>query len=236
MKKLFLVLSVGLLFLSGCVQHESIVETNPIGKVYEDSITIRNMKLPLPEGKWAVVGRGSAYSNNYEEIVLNKIVDNRIHAAVFIVRDSPTNSYTGYNPSKNLNREDILHVAAEKDSGRGQDGWYINHIRLGFSGSLSKANKESLQYIKDHKLTVPGNFIEVGHILTGKYVGKKYLKYSLYLNPEIEGLKPAQSPEWGSSDWNILKINNYPEKVAYVENLKEDGGVFHNKLKKAFGD
>lgn len=221
---------------SGCVQHSNFIETNPIGKVYEDAITLREMTLPLPEGKWVVVGRGPSDSGNYLQLCLNKVVDDQIHAAIFIIRDSATTEYTGYKPIKAFKRDDILYSTSKKKmSGRGQDGWYINHIRLSFSGTKTRANKEALQYIKDNKLVLPGNFIMTSHVFTGTSNTSKFLRYSVYINPDLEGIRPTSEADWAASEWNILKINKHPEKLEYIEKTKEEGAAFHQKLKAAFG-
>lgn len=153
-----------------------------------------------------------------------------------IRRDSQSNSYSGYQHSKLLKREDILYVVSNSNrKGEAQDGWAINHIRLSFGNKLSQANKEVYQHIINNKLVMPGNLIQTHHRFTGASIKKKFLTYSIYINPEVNGFAPPRNAEWASSDWDILKINGDPQKVAYIDKFKEEGAVFHKKLKKAFG-
>lgn len=110
----------------------------------------------------------------------------------------------------------------------------INHIRISFDEKASQANKEAYKYIIDNKLVMPGNFILTYHRFTGASIKSKFLEYSIYVNPEVDGFDPPTNSEWASSDWNTLKINSDPKKVAYIEKLKKEGAVFHQKLKEAF--
>ncbi len=230
-----LVLALLAISISSCVHYVNPIDSNPIGRKYTNSINIRNMELPLPEGEWEVIGRGYADNHNFIEIILEKDIDNKPHSAIYIARDSGSNIFNGYLPSKYLERTNIHHVVSNNNErGGAQDGWCINHFRLSFSENSSKANKEAYKHIIDKKLVMPGNVILVRHRFTGAYIKQKFLLYSLYLNPEAEGFDPPRSCEWASSEWNPLKINSDPRKVAYIEKLKEEGVTFHEKLKQAF--
>jgi len=234
--KFLLLISLLTLLTSSCVPYINPIETNPLGKTYQGSVNFRNMVLPLPEGEWKVVGRGYSNDDNYVELCLWKAIGNKPHSVIFIKRDSLSNSFSGYVSSNDLKRENIHHVVSNSNQrGEAQDGWLINHIRISFNKKSTQANKESYQYIIDNKLVMPGNFIQTYHHFTGANIKKKFLTYSIHVNPEVEGFAPPIDSEWASSDWNPLKINSDPKKVAYIEKLKEEGAVFHQKLKEAFG-
>lgn len=237
MKGKFFFLIILLTFLiSSCVHTINPIETNPLGKTYRDSINFRNMDLPLPEGEWKVIGRGYSNDNNYVELILGKEIGNKLHCLIYIERDSLSNSFSGYIPNKTLKRKNMLHVVSYANQRcEAQEGWAINHIRLSFGEKISQANKETHKYIIDNKLVMPGNFISTYHYFKGANIKKKLLKYIIYVNPEVEGFAPPTNAEWASSDWNALRINSDPSKVAYIGKLKEDGMVFHQKLKQAFG-
>ncbi len=236
--KLLLVISFLLFICSGCVAQKNFIETNPIDKVYKNSINVLDMELPLPEGEWKVVGRGLGYKSMFTEIFLVKTIGNNPHSIIEINRDSWHNTaHAGYIPNTYLKRENIHHVVVNKNKrSEARDGWVINHIRMGFNAKDTKPEKEAYKYLIDNKMIMPGNFIKSYHVFSGKYNKKKYLSYSIYINPEVDGFDPPKDAAWGSSDWHILKISNDPKKVAYIENLKKEGAVFHKKLREAFGD
>lgn len=223
-------------FFSGCVHQINPLESNPIGKSYQGTINLRGMDIPLPEGEWNVVGRSINREGKFVEVILEQDVDNKPIAVVSIIRDTSDNSYKWYT-RKELERKDMLHVVSNTNAKeRPLDGWSINHIRYSAPGSkASEANKQAFQHIVDQKLVLPGNFIRIRHFFAGAVNTSKFLGYSLFLNPEAEGISPPTNSEWASSDWNIVKINGHPEKVEYIENLKKEGAVFHQKLRVAFG-
>ncbi len=235
--KCLLLVCLGILILSGCISHIDHIETNPLGKKYQGTVTLRNMVLPLPEGEWEIVGRGYSKNGNYVQLCLERDKGNKPESIIVITRDSLANNYTGYTPHKVLNRRNMLYVVSNSNTKiKGIDGWYINHFRQGLGKFKNKpdAIQQAYQHIIDNKLIVPGNFIKTGHILTGKSRKNKYLRYDIFNNPEVEGLAPPQSSDWGSSDWHIARINADPKKVAYIEIIKEREGNLHQKLKEAF--
>lgn len=235
-KIIFLIALLFILF-SGCAHYPNPIKDNPLGKKYQNSVNLRNMELPLPEGEWTVIGRGYTPDHNYVQLILAKNIGNRHHSIVFITTNSGSNMYSGYFPCKELDRTNMLHVISNNNSSGGaQDGWYIDHVRIAFGKLITQANKESYEYIVDNKIVMPGNFIKTGHRFTGANIKSKYLTYSIFINPEVQGFDPPTNAEWPSSDWNILKINSDPKKVAFIKKLKEKGAVFHEKLKNAFGN
>lgn len=236
-RRVLLVISLFTFLFPSCVSYTNPIKENPIGQKYHGSINFRNMEIPLPKGEWTMVGRGYSDDDNYVQIALAKVIGNKPHSIVFMSRDSLKNSFSGYLPSKNLERKDIHYVVSNSNrKGEAQDGWCINHIRVSFGEKITKANKELYKYIVDNKLIMPGNFIQIHHRFTGKSIKKKFFSYNLYVNPEVEGFEPPTNAEWASSDWNTLKINSDPKKVAYIEKLKKEGAAFHQKLKAAFGE
>ncbi|MFW5500465.1 MULTISPECIES: hypothetical protein [unclassified Maridesulfovibrio] len=234
MKFRFLFLVSLMLLGAGCVSH-TVQEAYPVGKIYNDSIEFRGMSVPLPEGDWQVIGRGKADKRNFDELVLTVIKENKPGKALLIARDTAKNKYTGYWPNKYLQRTNILFTEVTQNTmGKPLDGWLINHIRPGFGKKDSEAVRDAYEYMTANKLVLPGNFIESRHILTGKRIKCRYLSYSYLINPETDGFEAPENAEWGASDWNVIKINGDPKKVAYIERFKKENAELHSKLRNAF--
>lgn len=230
--KLFATIMFITLF-SGCVTYVSLVDTNPVGKTYLDSILITDIDIPLPKGNWEVMGRGYMRDNNYFEILLFNTENKDI---IFIKRDTLTNTFRGYQPNKYLQRDDIHHsVVKNNNLLEAHDGWLINHYRLSIKPKKSQAAKESYDFIVKNNYALPGNYIQIFHHFTGdKKNPSKFLHYSHYVNPEAKGFDPPANANWKSSDWHPLKINNSPSKVEFIDELKKEGEIMHAKIKNAF--
>ena len=234
-KTIWVIIMCSFLFL-GCIKYISPVDMNPIGTKYIGTINLRGMDLPLPKGEWEVVGRSFYKNHKFVQIILEKDVGNKPDTIISINRDTRNNSYSGYSPSRTLKRTNMLYVVSNNNKNQeAQDGWYINHIRYASPGKkASDANKEAFQHIINNKLAMPGNFLKIKHRFTGSGNSKKFLTYTIYLNPEVHGFSPPTNSEWASSDWNILKINNDPEKVVFIEKIKHEQAKYHNSLRNAF--
>lgn len=221
---------------SGCVKYVNPVDLNPTGKKYVGTINVRNMELPLPEGEWEVVASCFLNNRNNFNVILEKDEDNRPHTIISIMRETLQNSYTGYLSHKDLKRKDMIYVVSINNKrGEGFDGWFINHLRYRLpNDQSSKAHRSMFQNFIDKKLVLPGNFVYISHLFGGAKPSNKILKYKIYLNPETRGFTPPSNSEWGSSDWNILKINNDPKKLAFIEEVKQEQSVFHEKLHTVF--
>lgn len=230
--------AIGLLVMlsSGCVKYISPVDLSPTGKKYVGTISVRNIELPLPEGEWEVVGSSFYRGRKYVQIILEKDLGNKPDTIIVINRDTLSNSYNGYTPSRALKRTDMLHVVSNNNKKqKAQDGWFINHMRYSAPNEkASDANRQSFKHLIDNKLVMPGNLIYAQHRFTGPNKQSKYLTYKIYFNPETRGFAPPANAEWASSDWNILKINNDPKKLAFIEKKKQEQSIFHEKLHTAF--
>ena len=236
MKKLIIAILLGLgLVMTGCVTPD-VKETVSLEKVYENSISLRNKTIPLPKGKWKVIGSGYQKDDAYFEVVLMKEIDEKqIDSFALIVTNSKHNKYNRYYPSKYCKRIDVHHVVVKNNKHRGtQDCWLINHYRMYVKPSRP-ALKEAYEYLTSNKYTLPKIMINSYHRFTGRYVNSKYLEVYYYFNPEVEGFEPPTITEWSTTSWNPLQINKYPKKVAYIERMKKECAILHDQIRDGFG-
>ncbi len=246
MRKNYMLFVIITFLLMSCIT-PGIKETNPIGKVYRDSINLWGRNIPLPEGEWKVIGRGSpsnmgrniyiAQQEIYFNIILLKESETKkVHSLLYITTESITNDSPGYTPVKYLNRKDVLHVVVKNNENLGaQDGWLINHYLMAIDFKRPAA-QEAYSYLLSNKITIPKIMIQTFHHFTGKYQKNRYLEVSCYLNPEIDGFESPNETNWGTSEWHPLRIDNDPKKKAYIERLKEEGTIMHEKIRVGFGD
>jgi len=235
---LFIIIAFPFLLMS-CIT-PGLKETNPVGKVYINSVQLDEKVIPLPEGEWKVIGRGgpsNSFQDPYFEILLLKEFENKkLHSLLAITTESMINSFNGYLRQTYLDRKDVLYSDIKNNNtGEAHDGWLINHIRSSLDVKRT-AYKEAYDYLVSNSYVVPKNVISIFHHFTGKYKKNKYLNVGYYLNPEIEGFEPPNEAEWASSDWHPLQINKDSKKVEYIERLKNEGTIMHEKIRIGFGD
>ena len=238
MKSNLLFLTVMAFLLTSCATTPGLKENNPIEKVYNNSIQLRNKTIPLPAGEWKVIGRATYGDNDaYFRIVLLKVTESKeMEASIIITTDTWQNEYIGYNRYKPCDRTDILHVEVKNNSrGGAQDCWAINHFKTSVNPK-NPAIKEAFKYLVSNKISMPTIMITTYHRFTGKHTKSKMMNMLYYVNPEAEGFDAPTMADWSTSDWHLLQINKYPKKVEYIERLKKEGAIMHEKIREGFGE
>jgi len=243
---LFIIIAFPFLIM-GCIK--GIKETNPVGKVYRDSIQLWGKNIPLPEGEWKVIGRGTQgdianktgpfdqQAPYFDIILLKEFETKKVHSIMRITTESMANNSPGYLPNEYLKRKDVHHVVVKNNLEKGaQDGWLINHFIIDLNIKISPSLEEAYNYLLSNKIVIPKLQIQTFHHFTGKYKKNRYLEVAYYINPEIEGFESPNETKWGSSEWHPLRINNDPKKMAFIEKLKNEGVIMHEKIRVGFGD
>ena len=236
MKLLKIIVMLMLLVQAGCANFTGKNEQYKIGSVYQDSIQIGAKSIPLPEGTWTVIATGVV--NEFRNICLLKEHQDKLFSYIWISGESPyKDAKYGYNRSENLDRKDMLYVVNnENRSGEAQDGWYINHVITHFNPSEKyKVYRDAGAYIKEKGYRISSNMVSVTHRLTGRLQKEKYLNVRYCYNPEVEGITTKSSDHWSTSEWHVMRIDQSPEKVAFVEALKKEHIALHEKIKLGFG-
>ncbi len=236
LKIIVMLMLLMLLMQAGCANFTGNNDQYTVGSVYQDSIQIGAKTVPLPEGAWTVIATGVV--NEFRNICLLKEHQDKLFSYIWISVESPfKDARYGYNRSENLDRKDMLHVVKnENRSGEAQDGWYINHVIASFNPSEKyKIYRDRAAYIKEKGYRISSNMIGVTHRLTGRFQKEKYLHVNYYYNPEAEGITTKSSDNWSTSEWHVMRIDQSPEKVAFVEALKKEHTALHEKIKLGFG-
>lgn len=237
MKNKLLLLIAFAVFLTGCgMIAPGIKETNPIGKVYRDSIQVWDRTIPLPEGEWKVIGRGGPdYEHLYDILLFKEFETNKVHSVLRITVESLTNSSIGYKPHPYLKRKDVHHIVVKNNEDLGaHDGWLINHFLVTIDPKSEGRLQEAHNYFLSNKIIIPKLQIDTFHHFTGKYQKNKLLTVSYFINPEVEGFESQNESSWDSSEWHPLRIGNDPKKVAFIEKLKTEGAIMHEKIRAGF--
>jgi hypothetical protein len=232
MKRFFLMILASFI-LAGCTP--AFKADNPPGKIYRDEIVLEGKRVPLPAGDWKVVVSEYSDMDKYVKVYLMKeSTDHKIISEIFITTDSIMNDFTGYWPNEYLQRTDLYYSSVEMNSkDRYTDGWVINHIIRSFLPTTATL-KAYFQYCSDNNIVQPKLMIESCHLVTGKIKRNKYLSISYSYNPEVEGFDTSGEGSWGTSTWHPLRIKADPKKVEYIERIKQEGELLHDRIRKSF--
>jgi hypothetical protein len=112
----------------------------------------------------------------------------------------------------------------------------INNIVVNFNPKDNySALNEAANYIKSHNYIISHDMIIAQHFLTGKHPHKKrHLSVSYIYNPEAIGFPPGQKSDWKTSDWNAMRVNTDPKKVAFITDLIKQHTLIHQQIKSGF--
>lgn len=235
----FALIAILTFLLNGCASTPSLVEKYAIGNEYTGSIEFSNKSVPLPEGKWRIVGSGKGGPRDFFLVIIliketssKKLEDNIIiHVETF-----QNEVKSGYTKSEEFERTDLLYVDVKNNKNlQPQDAWLIAPTRMEINIKL-EPYKKAYQYFIDNKYILPKILIGSKHRFTGKYIKNKYLSVYYYRNPEAAGFERPTDSNLQTSDWSPLNITQFPDKVAYIEQLKIDSAAYHKKLKEGFGE
>lgn len=237
MKTNLIYLALLVLFISGCATAPfSLERSNPIDSVHEGAIRLGNKTIPLPQGKWKVIARGTK-EGFFKMFLLKEHTGKKFSYIHISVDTSSLSREHGYVPSKHFNRINMNHVVVNCNTRGGpQDAWSINHIMVQFNpNNKYPIMSQAAEYIRSNDYVISDVMIAVRHLFTGKYVKRRYLNISYIFNPEAEGIGPVAKSDWASCDWHKMRINKDPKKKAYIEKLKKQGADMHERIRASLG-
>ncbi|MCP3930460.1 MAG: hypothetical protein GY705_15315 [Bacteroidetes bacterium] len=237
MKYCFMVISTYVLLMIGCVTITPDLElSNPVEKVYRGEVSLGTKNIPLPEGEWKVIASGEI--NDFFKIYLLKEHENKKFSYIRITVDTPMlHRDSGYAPSEYFNRDNLHHkVVNSNQDGEVQDAWAINHTLVHFNPEPHKPiMNKAAEYIRSNGYIISSPMIKVSHRMTGAHNKRRYLVVSYFYNPEAYGIAPVEHTTWKYSDWHMMRVNHFPEKVEFIEMMKVEGAKMHERIKQGLG-
>lgn len=231
MKKIhFLIAIVFLLFLSACTDRSVLKadfeEQFQPGHVLYDSFVFGIHEIPLPEGNWIVLGRVSTVNDN--DLIWNQInllqISNQETLGLISVQANPRPIPHGYKwrPSSLCRGSDSFHVVNMANSPTWQNCWGIKHTEKVFSNST----QENIR-----NFSLPDVMIYRYHRIADS---RANLNIFYFFNPYPQGASQSSSESRSTSNWQPEKINQFPEKIAFIEKIKNEGEIWHQKVRSGF--
>lgn len=208
-----------------------------VGRTYSGTVPFKGRQMPLPSGEWVV----SAYTmagvggDGADAIFLAHIVGQQLAGAVvFIGTESTRKVGTGYRQYGHCLRKNLVHIETRSNEEFGfQECWSINHndVKAWHQSAEHPLLRAAIGDLAIRHVQLPHTLVSAHFRLADK---NGYLNAIYYFNPEEEGISTPPVASWRESDWFVGYINRYPEKVAYVQQLKVWGSGWFQKLKASF--
>ncbi len=232
------------LLLGACASPDALLDTAlpRQGETVSGSLDLTRTRLPLPEGQWIVIGRRTFYNDIYRinaELLLIRTAANEFgQTEISDMLSLSTNLQRGVGGFQNLCTPEItgryLHAVIDSDRVLRQDCWVIEHMEMSFTEEQIRENRdlaEARDYVRDNRILVPINMVYAKHRLSD---AENYLTVWRFSNPDLAGITQTHYGDYQRSDWHKANIGRFPDKLAYVEQLKRSASSWQEELRLAF--
>lgn len=217
------------------------------GRTYADSASVDGYKIPLPAGDWVVLSNAHFKSPQAtgELVFLGQVSNRHLIGGVRISAVRSTGQDGEQFPPKLKgcveNQGNALYVAPEAmDSNGHQSCWLIDSY---FTPPLQQWADRAIKLpaldraaagdMAAKGVSYPQDFIRIRMTRTEKW---GLLEVSYLFSPTAAGIKSNEVISMTDSDWTRENISRFPEKVAYVDKLKQWGIKFWPRFKSMFDD
>ena len=212
-----------------------------LGRTFQSTLLVNGFKVPLPAGEWAMLANGtvtgSAHPQNKGMIYfLGQIVHKRVVAAIWV--QAMRSPGLGFIQNQNCTNPVNLYVLDEPE---GTDHQGCTWIRSYFSADMQQwadksAHIDQMARAAGRDLAAKGASYPQELITTGFQRAEKWgeLSAGYMFSPEKDGISSNVVATFRDSDWYKSNLQRYPEKVAYVNKLKQWATSFSPKFQAAF--
>ena len=210
-----------------------------VGQSFQDSfISGYKTSVPLPAGKWNLVGY-SQKSNNVGKTMNSALLiqteGNNLARFIDVLAPDDITQW-GYLPAEFCKRTDVLHIVRrinqDGEDGGKQDCWGINHWRMTLGDNSDGYWLQAMNHMRNKGIRVPINALVV---IYRKANMNRFVQVVYGFNPELEGFNPPNQADWSVSDWHKDRYYTDNDKVKYIQELKDWGVVWENRVVAGFG-
>ena len=215
------------------------------GRTYTGSVNVDGYKVPLPGGKWVILSSAHYKSLHAagERVFLGQVKNKRLLGGVRITAlHAVGQPGAGFPPKLSgcfgVNHIDLYVVSEATDANGHQSCWLVDSF---FTPPLQqwadRATKiDALDRAAGGDLaakgvTYPQDLVRIRITRTESW---GLLEVSYLFSPEVAGIKSNDAISAADTDWDRGNISRYPEKLAYIEKMKQWAAQFWPVFKVAF--
>ncbi len=205
------------------------IHEQPNGTRILGSFQLGSVTVPLPPGEWVLNGRGVFTVNastgplKVGEAYLSESKDGKVTRIIY-ARANLGGESTGGGWTRDRNvcdRVNVIHAEFDRHfNPKEAKCWMVTHFFDGTPNNPSDAFREFYASLAQSKLDTPKLRLSAVYFLTDA-TNFVYVNYAF--NPEIVGVPLGSLERWDSSEWNILRINLFPDRVKFAGTIKSFG-------------
>jgi hypothetical protein len=215
------------------------------GRTYGGSVRVDGYSVPLPAGNWMILSSAHYKSPKAmgELVFLGQVKNQRLAGAIRIsalhVVSPPAQ---GFPPKLSgcygENRIDLYVAAEAADPGGHQSCWLVDSL---FTPpwrqwadpvvKIDKLERAAAGDLAAKGVDYPQDFLRIRMTRTETW---GVLEVSYLFSPDAAGITSNDVIVASDMDWSRANIGRYPEKLAYVEKLKQWAGQFWPRFKAGF--
>lgn len=215
------------------------------GRTYSGSVNVDGYKVPLPTGKWVILSNVHYKSPRAagELVFLGEVKNKRLVGGARITALHTVGQPAAGFPPKlsgcfGVNHIDLYVDSEAMDANGHQSCWLVDSF---FTPPLQqwadRATKiDALDRAAGGDLaakgvTYPQDFVRIRMTRTEPW---GLLEVAYLFSPEAGGIKSNDAISAADTDWTRGNISRYPEKLAYIEKMKQWATQFWPVFKGAF--
>jgi len=204
---------------------------------------MNGFQVPLPPGEWAVLANSTVHvikhpQNTGMQYFLGRIEHARLVGALMVIALRSSDGSGFEEPGTCASQENIYTLKDEVTPFAHQACWTVHLVfTSGMQQWADKAAKMSNIYrmaggdLAAKGVSYPQDMIAV-HFFRSESWG--LLEASYLFSPESENIRSNTVPTLHDSDWFGTNLQKYPEKLAYIEKLKQWGAAHWPPFGSAF--
>lgn len=207
-------------------------------------IVVRDAVVPLPEGTWTVVSsgglvmdpgvRGGILLNTPNSadgiLMLANIKDGKLLGLVYILKriyPLPA-SALDFDIGKTCTPSGVFYSQVISKYTHTQDCWFISHALIHPRKDMPPFLTDFYSYMQERNVKVSGSFFIAAEFL--KIYKQNYLKIAYYWDPIAENIPRPSKATWADTEWNAVRVNQSPEKLAYLNKIKQIATELHPRI------
>jgi hypothetical protein len=225
------------------IKEDTGIDAAVLGPLYGGSLNVNGFTMPLPGSKWVKVAAAKVKGKTFTGVAyfLVNVSRKRLTRAIIVqaVRTIPgvTNDVELFHVE---NQPAVFRSDGcdEKDTGARQSCWMIfnyyasNWQRWGDrTAKVDNLARAAAGDMAAKGISYPQDLIDVQFVQSDTWGA---LSISYLFNPEMQSIQSHPALSFVDSDWASANITRYPEKLAYVDTLKQWGSSMWPHLQSAF--
>jgi hypothetical protein len=221
------------------IKQETGLDAAVLGHTYSGSLKMGGFDIMLPPGRWIMLAQmkmngPKAAGNAY---ILGRILHKRLVGEIVVhaVKAKPDQQM---GPLRDMSKLKFLYKEDECNAEHPAACWVIYGLFTSkwaqwgdHNLKMDNLTRAAVGTMAAKGISYPQDMIFV-QFMRGEPWG--FLEALYGFNPETANISTAEAASVADTDWAPVNIHRYPEKMAYVEKLRQWGASTWPNFKKAF--